>query len=109
MSKTRNSKTKASRTNWDASRPRRRRYRLSPQGLASLRAAAARTRPWLLSTGPRTDAGKAVSRMNALLHGERTAKREAERREVTELFRLARFYDDVAANHLAGAIARRGL
>ena len=52
-----------------ASRP----YRLTPAGLAALRASARRNRPWLASTGPRTAAGKAAASANALWHGERSA------------------------------------
>lgn len=31
-------------------------------------------KPWLLSTGPKTRAGKAISKMNACKHGMRTAE-----------------------------------
>jgi hypothetical protein len=47
--------------------------------------------------------------MNALQHGERSARRVAERREISELFRMARAHDEIAAEHLAGALERRGL
>lgn len=57
----------------DRTRPRpRRRYRLSPDGLAALRESAQRVRPWERSTGPRTAVGKRRSRANALRHGERS-------------------------------------
>ncbi|MBL1216019.1 MAG: hypothetical protein D8M59_00825 [Planctomycetes bacterium] len=46
---------------------------MSPEGLASLRASVAQVKPWERSTGPRTPAGKARSRMNAWKHGERSA------------------------------------
>lgn len=49
--------------------PPKRTYTLSAEGLASLRAAARRNRPWEQSTGPQTTAGKARSRMNAYKHG----------------------------------------
>jgi hypothetical protein len=67
-----------------------RRYRLTPEGLASLQASATRIRPWQRSTGPRTAEGKARSRWNAWRHGERSAAAQAERREQTELLRLVR-------------------
>jgi hypothetical protein len=50
-------------------------YRLTPAGLASLRASARRARPCKRSTGPRTPDGKARSRLNATKHGERSPKR----------------------------------
>ncbi|MGP1347127.1 MAG: hypothetical protein ACTS3F_10740 [Phycisphaerales bacterium] len=71
------------RTNKD-SKPRRR-YTLSAEGLAALRASAARNRPWESSTGPKTVAGKSVSRMNALKHGDRSV-------EGVALWRLAKMY-----------------
>ena len=58
------------------SRPKRV-YRLSPERRESLRAAAARNRPWLNATGPKTTAGKSVSRFNARKHGQRDAKARA--------------------------------
>lgn len=60
-------------------RPKRR-YRLTPEGLASLRAAAERNRPWERSTGPRTTGGKARSRMNAWKHGADAAYQRQLRR-----------------------------
>jgi len=50
-------------------RRRRRRYHLSPQGLASLRRHARRNRPWEKSTGPKTILGKRVCSQNSLKHG----------------------------------------
>ena len=65
-------------------------YRLSPEGLASLRASAAKTRPWERSTGPRTPEGKARSRMNAWKHGERAAEVAQQKRLSKELLSLLR-------------------
>lgn len=39
-------------------------------------------RPWEKSTGPRTDAGKAASRTNALKHGARSAEAIAAERRI---------------------------
>lgn len=66
----------------------RRSYRLTPEGLASLRSSALRLRPWERSTGPRTPSGKAVTRQNALKHGQRSAEEVRRRREVSDTFRL---------------------
>ena len=71
-------------------RKAKRPYRLSPEGLAALRAAAAARRPWLASTGPRTAAGKAASSLNALRHGLRTAEASRQRREVNRMLRTLR-------------------
>ncbi len=76
------------RTNRDAA-PRRR-YRLTPAGLASLRASIRRVTPWERSTGPRTLEGKARSRLNATKHGERSAEAMARRRELTTMFAVLR-------------------
>ena len=51
---------------------RKRRYRLSPGGLRSLRATIRRVRPWRKSTGPSTLEGRVQSSRNALKHGRRT-------------------------------------
>ena len=59
---------------------RKRRYRLSPEGLQSLRSAVHRVRPWRRSTGPRTRAGRARSAQNALKHGRRSQAAIAEQR-----------------------------
>ena len=74
-------------TNLDPRRRRRRRYRLSPAGLASLRASALRRRLWERSTGPRTEMGKSRSKLNALKHGEYSLARRAERRQLNESIR----------------------
>ena len=79
---------------------RRRRYRLTPAGLASLRAANARVRPWERSTGPRTAAGKARARMNALRHGERSAAQRQARAEERLLLRASRAEDRAAVEEL---------
>jgi hypothetical protein len=51
---------------------------LTPDGLARLRAAALRDRPWEHSTGPRTPAGKAKAALNGTgrAKGVRAARRE---------------------------------
>lgn len=48
--------------------------------------------PWLKSTGPRSVEGKAVSRMNALKHGQRSAAVINERRAVKHYLRVQREY-----------------
>jgi hypothetical protein len=45
-------------------------------------------KPWRQSTGPRTARGKAISRMNALKHGRRSAAVMAERRAVKHYLRV---------------------
>lgn len=57
----------------------RRRYALSLKGRESLRLNAATVRPWLASTGPRSQEGKARTRLNGLKHGERSVLLRAER------------------------------
>ena len=89
---------KTRRTNKDAdrpevtpeSRPPIRPYRLTPEGLISLRSSAARTRPWDQSTGPKSPEGKARSRMNAQKHGERSARATASRGAIARLMRSVR-------------------
>jgi hypothetical protein len=48
---------------------------------------AQRTKPWAWSTGPRTAAGKARSKLNAWKHGERSAEAIRWQQENTELMR----------------------
>jgi hypothetical protein len=48
---------------------RKRRYRLSEQGLQSLGAAIARKRPWDASTGAKALYGKRISSLNAYRTG----------------------------------------
>ena len=71
----------------------RRRYRLSPIGLNSLRSAAQRNKPWLRSTGPRTAAGKDRSKLNAVKHNERSARSRAAWRELNAALRTLSQYD----------------
>jgi len=53
-----------------ANRANRRLWRgHTADGLNRLQEAAIRNRPWLRSTGPRTEAGKDRSKLNALKHG----------------------------------------
>ncbi len=62
----------------------------TPEGLERLREAAKRTKPWLKSTGPRTEAGKDRSKMNALKHGAYSAPVKAARKHLTQQIRLVR-------------------
>ena len=78
-------------------RPRRRSYRLTKSGLASLRQSAGKTKPWQWSTGPRTTAGKARSRSNARKHGERGADAIAAWRQLNGALRLLRAHDRLEA------------
>ena len=52
--------------------PSKRPYRLTEAGMNALKSTARLNQPWSHSTGPRTEEGKGVSRMNALKHGERS-------------------------------------
>jgi len=47
-------------------------------------------KPWLKSTGPRTTAGKEVTRMNALKHGRRSARAIAKHRATLDYLRQQR-------------------
>ena len=74
-----------------ANRANRKRWRgHTPEGLQRLRTAAAANQPWLRSTGPRTLAGKARSRLNALKHGGRSAQAVGARKALTEIIREMR-------------------
>jgi hypothetical protein len=72
-----------------SARPKRS-YRLSDAGRKSLQAAAAHSRPWLQSTGPKTTAGAARSAMNAFVHGERSAEVIERQRRIRDLLRYVR-------------------
>ena len=67
----------------------KRTYKLSPEGLANLRAAAHRNRPWEHSTGPRTVQGRRRSSQNALKYGFYTAEQIAQHREFRRSLRLS--------------------
>src|SRR5688572_16702020 len=82
-------KTERRRKKRDCPRPRRP-YRLTPEGLASLRSWVCRTKPWLLTSGPTTTAGKRRSSQNARKHGLRSADAERERAEGWAALRLLR-------------------
>ena len=73
----------ASRKPSDMPGPRRKRtYRLSPEGRASLRKSAQQNRPWATSTGPRTEEGKDRAKMNAYQHGARSAEASARHKTI---------------------------
>ncbi len=75
----------------EANRRNRKRWRgHTAAGLDRLRQAALRNRPWLKSTGARTEAGKAKIRMNALKHGERSAQAIQHRKALNEALRTVR-------------------
>ena len=70
----------------------------SPAARAAAAQRARHHRPWTRSTGPRSDAGKAISRMNALKHGMRSRlRREPYRMMADRLRQLARFTRAVRA------------
>ncbi len=78
-------------TDAPTAKPRSRRaYRLSPEGLEALRAAARRNKPWERSTGPRTREGKVRLSRNALKHGERSTAAEEGRAIRAKLSRVMR-------------------
>ena len=71
--------------------PAQRRYHLSPAGRLALQAAARQHQPWLKSTGPRTDLGKATSSQNAVKHGLCSARMSEQRKAfLAHLRRLRR-------------------
>lgn len=47
-------------------------------------------KPWEKSTGPRTEAGKAASNQNALVHGERSAEVVKARKQFNDVMRSSR-------------------
>ena len=63
---------------------------LKSERLAFLRSSIQRVRPWQWATGPKTAAGKARSRMNALKHGLRSAEVLVPQRELAEMSRQIR-------------------
>ena len=65
-----------SRRRADSAAPRRRRYRLSPEGRERLLSAALQNKPWEKSTGPRTVEGKARSARNSRPRGDQPCIRE---------------------------------
>src|SRR5688572_28133480 len=83
-------------------RPQRRPYRLSPNGLESLRASAMANRPWQWSSGPRTVAGKTRSKMNALKHGERSATTQLAWRELQAALRVVEEHEETKNDYLDG-------
>ena len=66
----------------------RRSYKLTPDGLARLRASIQRTKPWLRGKGPRSVEGKKRSSMNAFRHGLRSDRVIEIQRGLAELLRL---------------------
>jgi hypothetical protein len=63
-------------------------------GLKSLRSSARRNKPWEKSTGPRTNQGKAKSARNSFVHGERSAQSIAAHREMNDILRYFRGFDE---------------
>ena len=66
---------------------------LSPKASKRRSEITKRVRPWEKSTGPRTAAGKARSRLNALKHGERAADCRATDRFLTTMDRMTQCYN----------------
>lgn len=63
----------------------------TPEAKKAQAEAIRRWKPWVQSTGPTTETGKAQCRMNARKHGRydaATRARDRERREITGLWRL---------------------
>lgn len=75
--------------------PPRRKYRLSAEGLASLQRAAKANQPWTCSTGPRTEAGKAISRFNAWKRGFHRAEARRALDGIRRVRRLQRLIDQM--------------
>ena len=70
--------------------PRKRRPKgWTPERRAQQAARIREWRPWRRSTGPRTEAGKAQSAMNALKHGGRSHAHIMEMRRIRYALRLA--------------------
>lgn len=81
-----------------------RRPGFTPEGLEKLRAAALERKPWLSSTGPRTEAGKSRSRMNAFKGGFKSRLRlfQVWRRDLSGW--LSALDTDAARGDIASAI-----
>ena len=107
MAKCRISEAENRQTNLDH-RPARR-YHLTPEGLRSLQESIRQHRPWQCSTGPKTAAGKALAKMNALKHGDRSAGRRAARREIAAMLRLGRHLERQGADGVTHSGAARWL
>src|SRR5262249_1865814 len=81
----------------------------SPERRAQQAARARALKPWLHTTGPKTDAGKARSSQNALKHGQRTAARIAELRKIRYALRVAAANFAAVNTLIAFAKAKRKL
>ena len=74
-----------------ANRANRRRWKgHTEDGLRRLRDAALRNKPWLRSTGPKTETGKQRSKLNALKHGGRSGEVVTARKQMAEIMRAVR-------------------
>lgn len=62
----------------------------TPERKQRQREAIQKWRPWERSTGPRTDAGKERSAMNALVHGMNTAHERALTKRINAILREQR-------------------
>jgi hypothetical protein len=78
----------------------------TPEGLEKLRAAALERKPWLNSTGPRTESGKSRSRMNAFKGGFKSRLRSFQvwRRDLSGW--LSALDTEAARGDIASAIQR---
>ena len=65
---------------------------LTPEGRERLRQSAINNKPWQQATGPRTEAGRPRTRMNALTHGRDTSDPRVLRRDALRIIRLAAEY-----------------